>query len=89
MTMPQDIHNWFRPTPATPATSLGAIMPNDTTDLPAPTIALNVATPGVVRVTTITGETGDVMIAEGVAFPLRIVRVWETGTTATGITGLY
>jgi hypothetical protein len=44
--------------------------------------------PGVVRVTPLAGGTADVFIDAGVVFPLRVSRVWATGTTATGICGL-
>jgi len=70
------------PTPAFPATEVAR---DDATDLPSPTIALAVASPGTVRVTAIDGPVGDVTIAPGQAFPLRVVRVWATGTSVTGI----
>ena len=72
-----------------PAVSVFDITPDDTTDLAHVTLALNVATPGIVRVTTAQGTTSDVSIHPGHAFPLRVRRVWMTGTTATGIRGLF
>lgn len=71
-----------------------AITPNDSADLDKTVRALNVATSGTVRVTTMgdeydTGDTIDLYIAAGIAFPIRAVRVHATGTTATGIVGLY
>lgn len=74
--------------PADPAISVFDIVPDDTADLPHVTIALNVSTPGTVRVTTADGSTSDVTIHPGQAFPLRARRIWQTGTTATGIRGL-
>ena len=71
-----------------PAIAVFDIAPNDAADLPQVTTALNVATPGTVRVTTADGSTADVMIHPGHAFPVRAARVWLTGTTATGIRGL-
>ena len=76
-------------TPEGPATSVAEIVPNDAADLARVTLGLNVATPGIVRVTTVSGDVADVHVAAGVAFPIRVERVWATGTTATGIRGLY
>lgn len=74
--------------PQDPAISVFDIVPDDGTDLAQVTTALNVATPGTIRVTTIDGSTGDVSLTPGIAFPIRARRVWLTGTTATGIKGL-
>ena len=71
-----------------PALHLEAITPSDSTDLARVTRALNVAQGGTVRVVTLAGETGDVHVAAGVAFPIRVRRVMATGTTAVGIVGL-
>lgn len=75
-------------TPDQPATTLLEIVPSDNDDLPEVLAGLNVETPGLVRVTTKDGSTGSVFVAAGTMFPLRITRVWATGTTATGIRGL-
>lgn len=72
-----------------PATNIEEIVPSDAADLSYLTTALNVATPGDVRVTTDSGTISTVFIEAGVPFPLRVRRVWATGTTATGIRGLY
>jgi hypothetical protein len=74
--------------PSGPATSVFSIAPDDAADLAQVTIALNAATPGTVRVTTADGSVGDLMIAAGEVIPLRVRRVWATGTTATGLRGL-
>ena len=74
--------------PGMPASTLLDIVPSDSSDLPHVLSGLNVATPGTVRVTTKDGSTGDVFVAAGTFFPLRVTRVWATGTTATGIRGL-
>lgn len=71
-----------------PAVTAFDVTPDDATDLPTVTLALNVATPGKVRVTTQDGSVADLTIHPGHAFPLRVRRVWETGTTATGIHAL-
>ncbi len=72
-----------------PAIGLEEITPNDGVDLVNLTRALNVAQSGAVRVMTIDGNTSDVFIAAGVAFPIRVQRVFATGTSALGIRGLY
>lgn len=87
--MPEDRYSNYARSPALPATSVAEITPDDSTDLAQVSLALNVATPGSVRVTTLGGDVVDVQIAAGVAFPLRVSRVWATGTTATGIRALY
>ena len=71
-----------------PAVTVFDITPNDGTDLPHVTIALNVETPGAVRVTTADGSVGTLSVHPGHAMPVRVARVWQTGTTATGIRGL-
>lgn len=72
-----------------PAISVFEIIPNDNVDLDHPTTALNVATPGSVRVTTVDGSVADLQIHPGHPFPIRVQRVWMTGTTATGLRGLF
>ena len=74
--------------PADPASTIFDIVPDDSKDLAQPTTALNVNTPGRVRLTTVDGSTGTVSLHPGQTFPIRVKRVWQTGTTATGITGL-
>lgn len=87
--MPDDKFANMIPTPPFAATELAPIAPDDATDLTSPTIALNVASTGTVRVTAIDGSVGDVTIAPGQAFPLRVASVWNTATSATGIVGLF
>lgn len=86
--MPVDKFAGFTQSPADPARSIFDVNPSDTTDLPEVTNALNVATPGTLRVTTLEGSITDISVAPGYAFPVRVTRVWATGTTATGIRGL-
>lgn len=74
--------------PSDPASTLFDITPDDAEDLAQATLAVNVKTPGTLRVTMIDGTTGDISVTPGHAFPIRARRVWLTGTTATGITGL-
>ena len=85
--MPNAFANRSR-TLSDPAITVFNITPDDGTDLLHVTTALNVANPGTVRVTTEDGSVADVMIHPGHAFPIRARRVWQSGTTATGIRGL-
>lgn len=71
-----------------PAVTVFAIVPDDGKDLARVTTALNVATPGTVRVTMADGTVSDLSVHPGHAFPARVRRVWLTGTTATGLRGL-
>ncbi len=64
------------------------VTPDDGLELEFVTRALNVAVSGVVRVQPLKGDPGDVYITAGVAFPIRVTRVFATGTTATGIRAL-
>lgn len=74
--------------PNDPAITIFDITPDDDADLAQVTTALNVATPGTVRVTTADGSVSDVTVQPGVSFPIRVRRVWQTGTSATGLRGL-
>ena len=68
-----------------PAIRLLPVTPSDTDDLSAASRAINVAASGTVRVTTIAGSTGTIYVAAGNAFPIRVKRIWSTGTTAGNI----
>ena len=72
-----------------PANGAFSITPADGTDLDIVTRGLNVSAAGNVSVVTLADETVTVHIAAGIVFPLRVKRVLSTGTTATGIVGLY
>ena len=87
--MAEDKFSSFPDTPALPATSVSNVVPDDDADLETISTGLNVATPGTVRVTTREGQITDVFIAAGHIFPLRVRRIWATGTTATGIRALF
>jgi len=73
-----------------PVTGGFAITPDDDTELAAVTRALLVTGAG-----SVTAEMKDGMtltlpaLGPGVLYPFRVVRVLATGTTATGILGLY
>lgn len=72
-----------------PAAYISAVIPSDTEDLVSASRAINVATEGFVRLTTVGMTTETVYVAAGMAFPVRARRIWATGTTATGIVALY
>ncbi len=71
-----------------PAVNLAAVTPNDGADLAWTTRAIAVSNTGTVRLTTVSGDEGQVFVAAGVPFPIRARRIWSTGTTATGIVAL-
>lgn len=71
-----------------PPSDLIAITPSDDAPLSTVVRGLNVAQSGAVRVETLGGTVGTVHVGAGVAFPLRVRRVFATGTSATGIVGL-
>lgn len=87
--MPQDKFSEYLVGLESPATRMFPVTPDDATDLPQIGRALNVAQSGTVQITTSEGDTAIVYIAAGVAFPLRAVRIWQTGTTATNIVVMY
>lgn len=73
----------------TPAEHAFPITPQDGVDLIAPTRGVYVGQTGDLRVRMVDG--GDIMFVNltgGIVHPLRIIRVWATGTTADDIRGL-
>jgi hypothetical protein len=83
-----DIFETYQAGLDSPPAHLETIVPSDSADLPRATRAINVASAGVVRVTTVNGSEAQVYVAAGIAFPVRARRIWATGTDATGIVGL-
>ncbi len=79
----------FGNTLQSPPSGGAPITPDDGQNLPMATRALNVATAGDVAVTTVDGDMLTLYIAAGSAFPIRAIKVFSTGTTATGIIGLW
>lgn len=71
-----------------PPSQISSIVPSNTQDLEFATRSINVASSGTVRVTTVGGDDAQVYVAAGIAFPLRVRRVWASGTDAAGIVGL-
>lgn len=72
-----------------PPRHLFVVTPDDENDLPTASRCLNVQVGGTIQVTTVAGDTGIIMVASGITFPIRARRIWATGTTATGISALY
>ena len=69
--------------------SAEAVTPNDSTNLSAPSVVY-VGTSGNVKVTTAAGD--DVTftnIQSGGVIPVRVKRVWSTGTTASNMVRVY
>ncbi|MBV7407493.1 hypothetical protein [Maritimibacter sp. DP1N21-5] len=86
--MADDFHKHFKSLESPPDAAFD-IVPSDTEDLDRVPRAINVATSGRLRVTMGDGSIVTLTVVAGMAFPLRPVRVWATGTTATQIVGLY
>lgn len=68
------------------------ITPNDAVDLtynsiPVVTRGIEIAAGGTLKFTDANDVTDTITVGEGVR-PYRLKRVWATGTTATGITGI-
>ncbi len=66
------------------------ITPNDSVDLPVTARGLLIAVGGTLKVNTLEGGTNNprtYTVPAGV-FPGAVTRVWGSGTSATGITGL-
>jgi hypothetical protein len=76
--------------PSGPATDAEAVTPNDGADITDVSRGLYVGTTGNVKVTM---SSGDVVtfnsMAAGIIHPIRVKRVWSTGTTAGNIVAVY
>lgn len=74
---------------ADPAEHAFAVTPNDDTDLANWALALYVGSSGDVRLDTWGGETVTFANVPAGILPVRARRVRSTGTTASGLVGLY
>jgi len=73
-----------------PATKAFEISPGDGADIAYVTRALWVGGAGDLKVTTSAGDTVTLVgVTAGCLIPIRVSRVWSTGTSATSIVGLY
>ena len=70
-----------------PSDSIYAVSPSDSTDLPTAVRALRATTAGTIKVTMRDGSTPTLAFAAAETRRGRFVRVWSTGTSATGIEG--
>ena len=74
------------PSIESPIANMAAVTPNDAVNLTNFTRGLYVGATGDVKVTTLNGNAVTMVgLAAGVWHPIRVSRVWATGTTATGI----
>lgn len=65
------------------------LVKSDTDNLPTPSV-IYVGGPGNVKVTTAQGdETTFVGLQAGGVIPVQVIRVWNTGTTATNLLRIY
>lgn len=72
-----------------PVTGAAAVTPNDSADLSEVTLNLYVGTGGTLKVTMQDGTTPTYAAIAAGRHPLRVKRVWATGTSATGIVAEY
>ena len=73
-----------------PACASATVSPNDSTDLAIVTRAIYVGADGNLKVTLLDGSTPTFLLLKaGTMLPLRVARVWATGTTSSGIIALW
>ena len=73
-----------------PADNAAAVTPNDSTDLTNTARALYIGTTGNVKVDTAAGDTVTFYsVPAGGILPVRVKRVYSTGTTASNITSIF
>ena len=72
---------------ASPITGAFAITPNDSADLSEMTVNLYIGTAGTAKLTMFDGSVVTYANLAAGRHPLRVKRVWATGTSATGIVG--
>lgn len=71
-----------------PASNAAALTPSDSTDLANVTRAVYVGTGGDLKVTMRGGQTVTYKnLPQGITKPIRVARVWATGTTAADLMG--
>lgn len=86
----KDTFEGMLPGLTSPAEGVLSIAPNDALDLDKIPRVLMVATVGNVAVVMKDGTSGVLPgLQPGVPYPVRVKRVLASGTTATGIVGLY
>ena len=76
--------------PTSPPVDADVIVPSNTVNLDQVTRAIYVGVVGDVRVLMLGGtDVTFTNMAAGIMHPMRVVRVYVTGTTATGLVGVY
>lgn len=68
-----------------PVTGAYAVTPDDSNDLSEMTLSLYISTAGTLKVTMLDGSVVSYAAIAAGRHPLRVKRVWATGTSATGI----
>lgn len=72
------------------ATGVIPVTPNDDADLPnGPCWSLMIGTAGDIKVTDLAGNTNVIPGVPAGEFPVKVKRVWNTGTTAQNIAAFY
>ena len=71
-----------------PVTLIETVVPSDTEDLDSVSRAISVTGSGTVKVTTVGETVGIIYVAAGAVYPIRVSRIWNSDTTATGIVSL-
>lgn len=88
--MPDDYFRFHAAGLDSPLTAAVAVTPSDAEDLEVVPRCLFCTAGGVVRVTMRDRPDPVVIpIFAGIALPLRVVRVWATGTTAAGLVAAW
>lgn len=75
-----------------PAGGVFLITPNDSADLSQITRAISFGTAGALKITDALGNTVTIpsgALAAGILHPIRVVKVFSTGTGASSIVGYY
>lgn len=85
-----DKYKSYSPHLESPAENARAITPNDSNDLSNATRSLYIGGAGNVKVDMVSGDTITFTgVVGGTIIPIRIEKVYATGTTATGLVGLF
>ena len=71
-----------------PARDIAPVTPSDGLNLPQEAASLYIETGGTLSIMTAWGERRTVKVGDLHTFPVGVVRVYATGTTATGIHAL-
>ena len=81
----------FVPSSITTGSALGVLVvtPSDSVDLTYIVRAIRVTVGGTVKITSGDGTAVTCAFTDGETRPLTASRIWATGTTATGIEGMY